>query len=84
MLLSERAKEDQLCALFRQDGFQLRSELYKYENNMVSLRFLRLWRLVNQHIPEIYLSEGTRSFEPPEDALLAAIVEDVVLGTDLE
>jgi hypothetical protein len=38
--------------------------------------------MVNQHIPEIYISEGTRSFEPPEDALLAAIVEDFELVDD--
>jgi hypothetical protein len=84
VLFVERAKEDELCALFRQDGYQLRMELYKEQGNQVALRYLRLWRLVNQHIPELYLSEGTRHFEPPEDALLAAIVEDMELGTDLE
>jgi hypothetical protein len=40
--------------------------------------------MVNQHIPEIYLTEGTRMYEPPSDALLAAIVQDVELGDDLE
>ncbi len=84
VLISERSKEDKLCKLFRQDGFQMRADLYRDQGNWESLRFLRLWRLANQHIPELFLSEGTRLFEPPEDALLAAIVEDVELGTDLE
>jgi hypothetical protein len=83
VLVVERAKENKLCALFRQDGYQLRAELYKEERKWESLRYLRLWRMVNQHIPELYISEGTRLFEPPEDALLAAIVEDVDLGEDL-
>jgi hypothetical protein len=84
VLISERAKENKLCALFRQDGYKLRAELYQFEGKWESLRFLRLWRMVNQHIPEIYITEGTRLYEPPEDALLAAIVEDVELGSDLE
>jgi hypothetical protein len=84
VLIVERAKEDRLCALFRQDGYAFRAELYKSESKWSSLRFLRLWRMVNQHIPEIYLTEGTRSYEPPEDALLAAIVEDVELGEEEE
>jgi hypothetical protein len=82
VLIVERAKEEKLCALFRQDGFFFRSELYKNENNLNSMRYLRLWRMVNQHIPEFYLTEGTRLYEPPEDALLAAIVEDVILGEE--
>jgi hypothetical protein len=38
--------------------------------------------MVNQHIPEFYLTEGTRCFEPPVDALFAAIVEDVDLAEE--
>ncbi len=84
VLIVERGKEDWLCELFRQDGFAFRSELYKNEGKQSSMRYLRLWRMVNQHIPEIYLTEGTRMYEPPSDALLAAIVQDVELGDDLE
>lgn len=82
VLLVERTKEDKLCALFRQDGYSFRVALYTAENKNVSLRYLRLWRMVNQHLPEFYLTEGTRLYEPPEDALLAAIVEDVELGDE--
>ncbi len=84
VLIVERSKEDKLCSLFRQDGYSFRERLYKEENNQNSLRYLRLWRMVNQHIPEFYLSEGTRLYEPPEDALLASIVEDVDLGLESE
>ncbi len=81
-LIVERAKEDRICFLFRQDGYQTRAGLYQFQRKWKSLRYLRLWRMVNQHIPELYISEGTRGFEVPEDALLAAIVEDVDLGDE--
>ncbi len=84
VLIVERGKEEKLCALFRQDGYSFRSELYTSENKLSSIRYLRLWRMVNQHIPEFYITEGTRLYEPPEDALLAAIVEDVDLGEESE
>jgi hypothetical protein len=80
VLIAERAKEDYLCSLFRSDGYQLRAQLYREQGKWESLRYLRLWRMINQHIPEFYISEGTRGFEPPVDALLAAVVEDVDLG----
>jgi hypothetical protein len=80
VLTVEREKEDQICALFRADGYQFRAGLYREIGKEKELRYLRLWRMVNQHIPEFYISEGTRNFEPPVDALLAAIVEDVELG----
>jgi hypothetical protein len=80
VLITERAKEDYICSLFRADGYQFRAELYKDQVKVESLRYLRLWRMINQHLPEFYISEGTRGFEPPVDALLSAIVEDVDLS----
>jgi hypothetical protein len=42
VLFVERAKEDKICALFRQDGFAFRKELYERENKLTSLRYLHL------------------------------------------
>ncbi len=79
-LIVARIRENQICSLFRQDGFQAREEMYVRQEKFEALKYLRWWRDLNQHIPARFLMKGTGDYEPPADALLAAIIQDVDMG----
>jgi hypothetical protein len=79
-LIVTRIRENQICSLFRQDGFREREKMYIEQEKYKALDYLRWWRDLNQHIPSLFLMEGTREHEPPVDALLAAIIQDVDMG----
>ncbi len=79
-LIVTRIRENQICSLFRQDGFKAREEMYIEQEKWEALKYLHWWAELNAHIPPLFLMSGTRDYEPPADALLAAIIQDVDMG----
>jgi hypothetical protein len=79
-LIVARIRENQICTLFRQEGFKFREKMYVEQGKSAALSYLRWWFGENQHIPKPFLLSGTRDYESPADPLCAAIIQDVDMG----